>query len=191
MSSHHEVVVVVGGQAGLAIGHHLARQVAGSPSSRPPRRPPRRGGRRWDSLKLFTPVRHDSLPGLPFPGDPGRDEVVAYLTDYARHFGLPVELDSPVRSLRRGDTGYVLGFDDRTCTADQVVVATGPFQIPGCPPSPNAPGLGHGRRPRGAAGVLPRRFLADRIAADRRVPRAVGPRADGTPCDGLAAVRGS
>ena len=38
---------------------------------------------RWDSLVLFTPVRYDSLPGLPFPGDPdsypARDDVVAYL----------------------------------------------------------------------------------------------------------------
>ena len=35
---------------------------------------------RWDSLRLFTPARYSSLPGLPFPGDPDhyptRDEVV-------------------------------------------------------------------------------------------------------------------
>ena len=54
---------------------------------------------RWDSLKLFTPVRYDSLPGRAFPGDPdsypGRDDVVAYLTDYARDFELPRRAQQP------------------------------------------------------------------------------------------------
>jgi putative flavoprotein involved in K+ transport len=52
---------------------------------------------RWDSLTLFTPARHGGLPGTPFPGDPDhyptRDEVVAYLTDYAGD--LPVAYDRP------------------------------------------------------------------------------------------------
>ena len=47
-----------------------------------------------------------ACPGRAFPGDPdgypGRDDVVAYLTDYARDFELPVELNSPVRAVRRG-----------------------------------------------------------------------------------------
>jgi putative flavoprotein involved in K+ transport len=47
---------------------------------------------------LFTPRRYDSLPGLPFPGDPdgypGRDEVMSYLERYASTFQLPVELNS-------------------------------------------------------------------------------------------------
>ena len=73
---------------------------------------------RWDSLRLFTPARRNSLPGRPFPGDPGdypgRDEVVAYLTDYAREFDLPVELGSRVRAVRAADGGgYVVDLDDR------------------------------------------------------------------------------
>ena len=80
---------------------------AASRSSRPPASRLPRGATRWDSLKLFTPVRYDSLPGLPFPGDPdaypGRDDVVAYLTRYAEHFDLPVELDSEVLAVRPGD----------------------------------------------------------------------------------------
>ena len=64
---------------------------------------------RWDSLKLFTPVRYDSLPGLAFPGDPdsypGRDDVVAYLTDYARRFELPVEFNSRVQAVRAARRG--------------------------------------------------------------------------------------
>jgi putative flavoprotein involved in K+ transport len=58
---------------------------------------------------------------------------VAYLTHYAERFELPVELDSPVRSLRREGGGYLLGLDGRTVAAEAVVVATGPFQVPRVP----------------------------------------------------------
>src|SRR4051795_10510337 len=78
-----DVVVIGAGQAGLAIGFFLARAgrrvliVDGADSIAAGWRS------RWDSLRLFTPRRYDSLPGLPFPGDPDgyptRDEVVSYL----------------------------------------------------------------------------------------------------------------
>jgi putative flavoprotein involved in K+ transport len=133
-----EVVVVGGGQAGLAIGYFLARQSRDFAILEAAREPAAAWRERWDSLKLFTPARYDALPGLPFPGDPdrypGRDEVVAYLTDYARHFDLPVQLDSSVRAIRKNGSAYVVELDDRTYEADQVVVATGPFQVPFVPP---------------------------------------------------------
>jgi putative flavoprotein involved in K+ transport len=134
VTTRREVIVVGGGQAGLVIGHFLARQgrdftileAAGEPAAA--------WRERWDSLKLFTPARYDGLPGLEFPGDPehhpGRDEVAAYLTDYARHFDLPVELDSRVHSIRERDGAYLVELEDRAYEADQVVVATGPFQVP-------------------------------------------------------------
>jgi putative flavoprotein involved in K+ transport len=133
-----EVAVIGGGQAGLAIGYYLRQQGrrfviferAGelAPAWR----------ERWDSLTLFTPRRYSALPGLPFPGDPNgyptRDEVIAYLESYAETFELPVELSSEVRQLERGDDGrFRLEVDGRTIAADQIVVATGPFQTPFVP----------------------------------------------------------
>src|ERR671926_658805 len=101
------VVVVGAGQAGLAIGHHLARAgrrfaiLEAGPSVGTAWR------ERWDSLVLFTPRRYDALPGLAFPGEPdgypGRDEVIDYLEAYVREFELPVEFDSAVRSLTDKD----------------------------------------------------------------------------------------
>jgi putative flavoprotein involved in K+ transport len=136
-TSSYEVVVVGAGQAGLAMGYFLRRegrrfvileragQVA--PAWR----------ERWESLTLFTPRRYSGLPGLPFPGDPEgyptRDEVIAYLERYAETFELPIELNSPVRRLLAADAGFVLESDGRTITADQAVVATGPFQKPFVP----------------------------------------------------------
>jgi putative flavoprotein involved in K+ transport len=134
----HEVVVVGGGQAGLAVGYFLAQQGLDFTILEAAEEPAAAWRERWDSLRLFTPVRYNSLPGLAFPGDPdsypGRDEVAAYLIDYVRHFELPVELGSRVRSVRKPNGTYLVELDDRTYEADQVVIATGPFHLPRVPP---------------------------------------------------------
>jgi putative flavoprotein involved in K+ transport len=60
--------------------------------------------------------------------------VIAYLERYAETYQLPFELNTEVKQLERGDDGrFRLHFEDRTITADQVVVATGPFQAPYVP----------------------------------------------------------
>src|SRR5215216_177105 len=134
---HVEVAVVGGSQAGLAMGYYVRRQgrrfniFERADSVAPAWR------ERWRSLTLFTPRRYSALPGLPFPGDPDgyptRDEVIAYLERYAETFELPVELASEVRRLSREGDRFILDVDGRTVTADQVVVATGPFQTPFVP----------------------------------------------------------
>ncbi|HEX8083287.1 MAG TPA: NAD(P)/FAD-dependent oxidoreductase [Solirubrobacteraceae bacterium] len=133
----YDVVVIGGGQAGLAIGHQLARQGRRFTILEAASQPAASWRTRWDSLTLFTPTRYDGLPGLPFPGDPDsypvRDQVVDYLTEYARRFALPVELNSRVKAVRRHDDRYVIQLADRDYEADQVVVATGPFQTPSVP----------------------------------------------------------
>ena len=132
-----DVAVIGAGQAGLAIGYFLARQGrrfvildAGDSIAAAWRA-------RWDSLVLFTPRRCNSLPGLAFPADPDgyptRDEVIAYLERYAETFKLPIELNSAARSLTSGNGNFAVELDQRSIGADQVVVATGPFQTPRVP----------------------------------------------------------
>src|SRR4051794_2621844 len=136
-TARHEVIVVGAGQAGLALGFFLQRQARDFVILEAGHRPGAAWHARWDSLRLFTPGRRDGLPGRPFPGDPdsypGRDDVVAYLQDYARELALPVELDSRVTAVRPRDGGYLVELGDRAVRAEQVVVATGAFQVPVVP----------------------------------------------------------
>lgn len=137
MSTPLEVVVIGAGQAGLAIGWHLARAAAsfaildGAPEVGHSWRT------RWDSLRLFTPARYDALPGMPFPGDPDhhpdKDEVADYLRDYADAFELPVRVGMPVSRLSREGDRFVVATPVETFEAAQVVVATGAFQVPAVP----------------------------------------------------------
>jgi putative flavoprotein involved in K+ transport len=137
-SDSYDALVIGAGQAGLTIGCYLKQAglhfliVDGAEHVGSAWR------QRWESLILFTPRRYNAMPGLRFDGDPDReptrDEVIAYLDRYATELDLPVELNSQVIALHSQDGGYVASLPTRTVFADQVVVATGPFQQPRIPP---------------------------------------------------------
>ncbi len=134
----YEVALVGAGQTGLALACILRRQGREFVILERSGQVAPAWQERWDSLTLFTPRRYSALPGLDFPGDPDgyptRDEVSAYLERYAEAFELPVELNTGVNELERHDDGALrLQVDGRTITADQVVVAVGPFQTPYVP----------------------------------------------------------
>jgi putative flavoprotein involved in K+ transport len=134
----YDAIVIGGGQAGLATGYHLQRsglhfvileansEATGSWS------------RYYDSLKLFSPARYSSLPGMRFPGNPGRypkrDEVADYLRRYARHFQLPVMTDTPVERVERHDLFFhVITSQGKLLVAHSIIAATGAFSRPYLP----------------------------------------------------------
>jgi putative flavoprotein involved in K+ transport len=132
-----DAVVVGGGQAGLAVGHHLAARDADFVILDAERRVGDAWRRRWDSLRLFTPAAYSALPGLPFPAPPShlpdRDEMADYLERYAERFDLPVRSEVRVDDARWDGERWVVRAGARTFEAASLVVATGPFQRPRVP----------------------------------------------------------
>ncbi len=138
----YDAIVIGAGQAGLAAGYHLrasglrfvildaAEEAGGS------------WCRYYDSLVLFSPAAYSSLPGLPFPGDPDhyprRDEVVAYLRDYAAAFELPVVAGARVTAVEREGPGFRVITDKSTFRGSSVIAATGSFGNPYIPDLPGS-----------------------------------------------------
>ena len=124
-----DIVIVGGGQAGLALGQGLKEHGADFVILDRSPEPGWVWRQRYSSLKLFTPSQYSSLPGLPIPLAKDtyltKDQVADYLRNYARHFDLPVENGVTVNSLVRHDTGFRLETSRGRMTANRVVVAAG------------------------------------------------------------------
>ena len=132
-----DVIVVGGGQAGLAVAYYLARQEADFVVLDAAAETGRSWRTRWDSLRLFTPAQYDGLPGMRFPAADGhyptKDMVADYLRDYAAHFALPVRLRCAVTRVEQVAGGFVIHTSQGPLSTRQVVIATGPFQEPVVP----------------------------------------------------------
>ncbi len=130
-------MIIGGGQAGLATAYHLTRlhvpcvvldendQVGAA------------WRKRWDSLRLFTPGRYDSLPGMRFPGPqrsyPSKDDIADYLQDYTSRHGLPAKTGVRVVKVSTDGEDYTIETEKGHYVAQNVVVATGAFHHPRVP----------------------------------------------------------
>src|SRR3954449_3420974 len=98
-----DVLVIGAGQAGLAVGYHLAARGMRFLLVDAAAEIGHSWATRWDSLRLFTPAEYSALPGMAFPVAPGtypgKDEVAGYLKAYAARFDLPVIPNTRVRHL--------------------------------------------------------------------------------------------
>ncbi|HEV2458526.1 MAG TPA: NAD(P)-binding domain-containing protein [Ktedonobacterales bacterium] len=129
-----DVVVIGGGQAGLASGYYLRRMGVDFVILDASQRIGDSWRQRWDSLQLFTPARYDRLPGMPFPAAPDsfptKDEMADYLEAYARQFALPVRSGAQVGRLWRTADRLVLACGGFGFQTSEVVVATGAHVTP-------------------------------------------------------------
>lgn len=144
-----EVLVVGGGQAGIAMSEHLGKNGIPHLVLERARIAERWRTGRWASLVANGPAWHDRFPGMEFqqsgPDDfPGKDEVADYMAAYADRIGAPIRCGVEVTALTRnaGRPGFTAETSEGTVEADYVVAATGPFQRPLIPALvPDTPGL--------------------------------------------------
>jgi putative flavoprotein involved in K+ transport len=139
LTERFDIVVIGGGQAGLAVGYHLARAGQQFTILEAASRVGTSWRNRWDGLRLFSPARYDGLPGMRFPAPghslPSKDDVADYLEAYADRFELPVRTGTNVERLVRHETddGWRVHVGTRQIVADRVVVATGAYHRPNIP----------------------------------------------------------
>lgn len=152
--AERDVVVVGGGQAALAVGYHLARELRRA-GDRPQDatvallddQPGPGGAWRdgWDSLRLFSPAEWSSLPGYLLPRHladrdaeeyPRRDDVLGYLAAYENRYDLPVWRPVRVTAIRQAGERLRIETDRGTASARAVVAATGTAARPFVPEVP-------------------------------------------------------
>jgi putative flavoprotein involved in K+ transport len=89
-----DVVVLGGGQSGLAVGYYLRRINLSFIILDEQEKSGGAWQHAWESLQLFSPADHSSLPGWLMPRGEGvyptRVEAISYLTQYETRYGLPI-----------------------------------------------------------------------------------------------------
>ena len=133
----YDVIVIGGGQSGLAVGYYLRR----TGLSFVLLDDNQEGGgawiHTWKSLRLFSPAQWSSLPGMIMPGGsdyyPTRDEAIAYLRSYERKYNLPIKRGEQVISVRKDGDGFRVETSKNTYGTRALVSATGTFAKPYLP----------------------------------------------------------
>ncbi len=133
-----DTIIIGAGQAGLSAGYHLAKCGLPFVILDADERIGDHWRERWDTLRLYSPARYDSLPGMRFPAPsfhwPTGREMADYLEAYARKFDLPVRSGTRVERIEPIDGGFVVSTSNgEHLAARQVIVATGPFRQPNVP----------------------------------------------------------
>ena len=140
------LVVVGAGAAGLATAA-LLRRAGREPLVLEAGPEPGAAWRdRYDRLRLHTPRLLSGLPNRRIPRRYGRwvrrDDLVAYLGDYAAAEGVEVRTGARVARIDRDGDGWALALEDgEALRADTVIIATGYNGIPWIPDWPGREGF--------------------------------------------------
>ncbi|CAM4192324.1 flavin-containing monooxygenase [Kerstersia similis] len=135
-----DTVVVGAGQAGIAMSEHLRDQGISHVVLERQRIAERWRSERWDSLVANGPAWHDRFPNMKFEDVgpdvfPPKERMARYFEDYARMIEAPVRTGVAVTSVvpNEGRPGFTITTSEGVMEANNVVAATGPFQVPSFP----------------------------------------------------------
>jgi putative flavoprotein involved in K+ transport len=137
---HVETLIVGGGQAGLVMSYRLKQRGLPHLVLERQRIAERWRSERWDGLRFQFPNWSVRLPDFPFShtdpdGFAASGDILDYITAYAAFVAPPIRCGVAVTALRRrdGKPGFVAETSGGPIEADNVVVATGPYQRPVIP----------------------------------------------------------
>lgn len=132
-----DVIVIGGGQSGLAAGYYLRRTDLNYLILDQEKEPGGSWQHYWQSLRLFSPAQWSSLPGIIMPGGPDyyptRDETLAYLRNYEKKYQLRVQRPVTVQQVEKQQDYFMLYTTDGTYKTTSLVSATGTFRHPYIP----------------------------------------------------------
>ena len=139
MIEHVETIIVGAGQAGLAMSRCLSEAGREHLILERATVADRWRSQRWDSLMFQFPNWSLELPGKKYEGPAPegfshKDQVRSFIEEYARQIDAPIHTAVEVRSLDEDSNYYALATNAGTYRAENVVIATGPYQRPRVPP---------------------------------------------------------
>jgi putative flavoprotein involved in K+ transport len=130
----YDVIVIGGGQSGLAIGYYLRRSGLSYIILDNQKEAGGAWLHTWQSLRLFSPAQWSSLPGMIMTGGgdyyPSRDNTIEYLRSYETKYNLPVKRKVDVIDVVKLDDEFQLQTSEGLMVSKAVVSATGSFNNP-------------------------------------------------------------
>jgi len=136
-----DTLVVGAGQAGIAMSENLSSHNIPHLVLEKSRIVENWRTGRWDSLVANGPAWHDRFPGMAFDDIDQdafvpKEKVAEYFTAYAKHINAPIRCGVEVTEVKRnlGRPGFIVKTSEGIVEANNIISATGAFQIPVIPP---------------------------------------------------------